>query len=210
MRAALLAAGLTALNIFASAAAAECTRTMPARAETTLIPDRAIDQNLLDAAVRQEVNFHRCRAGLRGLKAAGKRVEKMAEGHATWMASTQMLSHRSTLPGRVSLRDRFARSGVSYQSGAENLGMVHRYQIDNRRFKILDASTCKFADSQGNALGPHSYGSLAREIVQLWMESPKHRENVLHRDLREVATAAVADGRSGYCGRLWVAQNFVG
>lgn len=197
--------------LFVSASFAEaCTRSVPARAAEIVVPTKRINQDLFNDAVRAEVNYHRCRAGLRPVGDAGSGVVGVARGHSNWMASRQVLSHRSTVPGKASLSQRFKSSGVSYRTGSENIGMVHRYRIDNRRFKIVDGGSCKFATNSGQPLPPHSYATLARHIVQLWMDSPGHRKNILDRKASRTAVAVAFDPRAQYCGRYWVTQNFIG
>ncbi|MDJ1009570.1 MAG: CAP domain-containing protein [Paracoccaceae bacterium] len=199
------------MALFATATIAEaCTRNIPARAAEIVVPTKRINQGLFDAAVRAEVNYHRCRAGLRPVGDAGSGVAGVARGHSNWMASRQVLSHRSTIPGKASLSQRIKSTGVQYRTGSENIGMVHRYRIDNRRFKILDSGSCKFATYDGRPLPAHSYASLARHIVQLWMESPGHRKNILDRRATRTAVAVAFDPRAQYCGRYWVTQNFIG
>lgn len=187
-----------------------CTRAISKKAATTIVPATSINQNLLDRAIRNEVNFHRCRAGLRKVGDAGTGLSTQAKKHSQWMARTQQLTHRSTVPGAASLRDRIKKAGVKFRTGSENIGMVHRYQIDNRRFKILDSGSCKFATYEGKALPAHSYASLARHVVGLWMNSPGHRKNILDKRVSKVETAVAFDPNAQYCGRFWVTQNFIG
>lgn len=187
-----------------------CSRAVPAKATQILVPTQRINQSLFDDAVRAEVNFHRCRAGLGAVGDAGNSVAGVAKGHSNWMASRQILSHQSTVPGRSSLSQRIKSTGVSFRTGSENIGMVHRYRIDNRRFRILDSSACKFATYEGKPLPAHSYASLARHIVQLWMESPGHRKNILDSRVSKTAVAVAFDPNAQYCGRYWVTQNFIG
>lgn len=206
-----MTAALVALTMALSAAAAEaCTRSVPAKAERTVVPAERIDQDLLDAAVRAEVNFHRCRAGLPPLGDAGNGMARMAKTHSVWMASEQTLSHRSTIPGKASLSQRVKAAGVKFRTGSENIGMVHRYQIDNLRFRILDSNACKFATYEGKPLPAHSYATLARHSVDLWMNSPGHRKNILDRNVTRISTAVAFDPRAQYCGRFWLTQNFIG
>lgn len=193
--------------IITTLGAAACTASMPAQAERSLVPARAIDQGLLDAAFRAEVNRHRCARGLRALEAARPMVSQ-ASGHAGWMAQASKLSHVSSVRGRSRLMDRLKASGLRFQTASENIGMVPRFQIDGGRFQIEDAGACRFSRN-GQALGAHSYASLARHAVQLWMDSPGHRRNILHPGVHRVATAG-AFQPDGYCGRVWLAQNFVG
>ncbi len=200
-----------AMLIFALPAAADaCTRSVTKTAANTIVPSSRINQKLLNDAVRAEVNYHRCRAGLSALASAGSPLASEARKHSQWMAKRQQLTHRSTVAGRASLKQRIKASGVSFKMGSENIGMVHRYQVDNQRFKIVDSNQCKFSTMQGQPLPAHSYASLARHIVNLWMNSPGHRRNILDRRARMVSTAVAFDPKSQYCGRFWLTQNFIG
>lgn len=200
-----------AVLLFAAPTAADaCTRAVSASAARTIVPAGRINQKMLDDAVRAEVNYHRCRAGLPSVSRAGAGMAKEARLHSRWMAKSQQLTHRSTVPGRATLKQRVKASGASFRTGSENIGMVHRYQIDNRRFKILSSSECKFASYQGQPLPAHSYASLARHAVNLWMNSPGHRKNILDRQVTKVSTAVAFDPKAQYCGRFWLTQNFIG
>ena len=189
-------------------ALAACDAGMPARAERMAVPGSGIDRDLLDAAFRAEVNRHRCIHGREPLRAA-RRMVPLAEGHSAWMAGHGKLSHTSDIRGRRDLTHRLKASRLRFRTGTENIGMVPRYRIDGGRFRILDAEACRFADASGQRLGVHSYASLARHVVQLWMDSPGHRRNVLDPRVERVATAA-APQPSRHCGRLWLTQNFIG
>lgn len=187
-----------------------CARKVSKAAAQTVVPASRINQKLLGDAVRAEVNYHRCRVGLAEVANAGTPLAKEARNHSRWMAKSQQLTHRSTVPGRASLKQRIKASGLPFRTGSENIGMVHRYQIDSRRFKILNASQCKFSTQKGQPLPAHSYASLARQIVDLWMDSPPHRRNILDRQARKVSTAVAFDPNAKYCGRYWLTQNFIG
>lgn len=195
--------------LFALSTAAEaCSRSVSKAAASTIVDPGRINQKLLDDAVREEVNYHRCRAGLGPVASAGSGMAKQARMHSRWMAKSQQLTHRSTVPGAATLKQRVKAAGVSFRTGSENIGMVHRYQIDNRRFKIL--GECKFSTYEGQSLPAHSYASLARHSVDLWMNSPGHRKNILDRRVNKVATAVAFDPNAQYCGRFWLTQNFIG
>lgn len=210
MKTKLLAVAVGAAILMTANVAEACSRSMPAKASQIVVPTKRINQNLFDDAVRAEVNYHRCRAGLRAVGDAGNGVTKVAQGHSSWMASRQILSHKSTVPGRSSLSQRIKSTGVSFRTGSENIGMVHRYQIDNRRFQIVDSASCRFQTREGRPLPAHSYASLARHIVQLWMDSPGHRKNILDGRVSKTAVAVAFDPKAQHCGRYWVTQNFIG
>ncbi len=204
-----VAAGIVIL--FASSVEADaCTRNVSAKSARTVVPSARINQSLLDDAIRAEVNFHRCRAGLKTLTDAGSGLGSQAKKHSSWMAKTQQLTHRSTVSGSATLKQRLKRSGIKFRTGAENIGMVHRYQIDNQRFKIVNSNACQFTKYDGTPLPAHSYASLARHAVNLWMNSPGHRKNILNRKVTKISTAVAFDPNAQYCGRFWLTQNFVG
>lgn len=187
-----------------------CTRQVSKEAARLQVPTTRINQSLLENAIRDEVNFHRCRAGLGVVGDAGNNLANEAHKHSAWMAQTQQLTHRSTVAGAATLQQRVRNAGLRVRSGSENIGMVHRYRIDNKRFKILSSSACQFATFDGKSLPAHSYASLARHIVNLWMESPGHRRNILDRTVNKMSAAVAFDPNAQYCGRFWVTQNFIG
>ncbi|MCG6884938.1 MAG: CAP domain-containing protein [Silicimonas sp.] len=191
-------------------AAEACTRNVSKTAAKTIVPAGRINQKIFDDAVRAEVNYHRCRAGLSSVASAGAPMAKEARGHSRWMARSQQLTHQSTVPGRASLRQRVKAAGISFRTGSENIGMVHRYRIDNKRFKIASTGQCQFLGSNGQLLPAHTYASLARHVVDLWMSSPGHRRNILDNRVSRVSTAVAFDPKAQYCGRYWLTQNFVG
>ncbi|MGI9393881.1 MAG: CAP domain-containing protein [Boseongicola sp.] len=204
-----IAAGI--VFIFASTVDAEaCSRNVSSKAAKTVVPSSRVNQTLLDQAIRTEVNFHRCRAGLRSLADAGNGLANQAKKHSSWMARAQQLTHRSTVAGSATFKQRLKRSGVKFRTGAENIGMVHRYRIDNQRFKIVNSSACQFTTYDGKPLPAHSYASLARHVVNLWMNSPGHRKNILNSKVTKMSSGVAFDPKAQYCGRFWLTQNFVG
>ncbi|MCV2871618.1 CAP domain-containing protein [Defluviimonas sp. WL0050] len=204
---ALLSAAI-ALTLAAGAAEA-CSRNMPKGAETMIKANARIDQGLADKAILAELNYHRCKKGLHELKQATG-LRKVAGTHAKWMARSQQLSHRSTVAGQATAAARLKSSGIRFRAGSENIGYIARYQLDGRRFLIRDRANCGFATNGGQMIPPHSYASMARTIVDLWMGSPKHRRNILDRKVTQVGSAVGFDPRSEYCGRLYVSQSFAG
>ncbi len=187
-----------------------CSRGVSAKAASTLVPSTGINQRLLDDAIRVEVNYHRCRAGLAGVRDAGSSLKKQAMTHSKWMARTKKLSHTNTIAGASTLGERIRKSGIKYRAGSENIVMVHRYQIDNKRFKVVNRQQCTFATRGGKQIPAHSYATLARHAVNLWMGSPGHRKNILDKRVSLMSTAVAPEPNGKYCGRYWLTQNFIG
>lgn len=174
-----------------------------------LVPESRIDHGLLDAAIRAEVNYHRCRAGLGAVAYGGGGLTSIANTHSSWMAKTKKLSHFNTIGGLKSLGERVEASGIGYRTASENIVKVHRYQLDNRRFKTIDRGQCKFA-ANGVLVSRHSYASLARHAVDLWMNSPAHRQNILSPEVNRMVVGIAHAPSRRYCGEYWLTQNFVG
>lgn len=203
--------GLAALlTLIAPDGAFACSRAaLPAAAMQT-IPTRNPDQGLFNRAVLVEVNYHRCKAGLAPLKLATGLI-KVAGNHATWMASNRKLSHRSTIRGQASVQERVLASGLPVRRGSENVGYLPRYQFNlARKIRIKSKSRCEFTTVSGRPIAPHSYASLASEIVRLWMLSSGHRKNVLDRNVNSVGAALGYNPKGNQCGQFFMAQNFAG
>ncbi|WP_457650745.1 CAP domain-containing protein [Profundibacter sp.] len=196
---------LSATFLFTLDAEACSRRTVPG-SDKLIMPERHINETLLDAAVRVEVNYFRCRAGLRPVR-SDSGLRKLANGHSKWMARARNMSHTSTVSGRRTLGDRLKRSGIRWKAAAENIGMVHRFQLEAQRF-YGDSSSCQFTNSSGHKIQPHSYKSLARYIVKLWMGSPGHRHNIMDQRMTKVGTAIALDRKAKYCGTYYITQNF--
>ncbi len=192
-----------------SGAGEACSRKEVSGASQIIDPSRGINQRLLNRAILAEVNYERCRNGLHPLSAE-PRLVGAAEGHSKWMAKARNVTHKSTIAGRRSPRDRIKRTGIKARTGAENIGMVHRYQVDDIRFIIRNAKACHFVTRTGKRIAPHSYSSLARTIVGYWMRSRGHRANILNAKFTRMGTAAAHDRRAEYCGTYYITQNFTG
>jgi len=196
---------LSAIFLFSLDAQA-CSRRTVAGSDKLIMPERRINESLLDAAVRVEVNYYRCRAGLRPVR-SDSGLRKLAKGHSKWMARASNMSHTSTVSGRRTFGDRLKRSGIRWKAAAENIGMVHRFQLETQRF-YGGNSSCQFTNSTGRKIQPHSYKSLARYIVKLWMGSPRHRHNIMDRRMTKVGTAIALDRKAQFCGTYYITQDF--
>ncbi len=190
--------------VFSAQAASACSRPSVAGGTQVIQPGKAINQALLDRAIMVEVNYNRCRAGLRPV-GPNTRLRNIAIHHSKWMARARKLSHT----GNKTSAQRIIGTGIPLTRGGENIGMVHRYRLDNQRFIIKSAAQCRFA-LNGRIVPPHSYRSLARSIVDFWMASPGHRANILNRRVTQLGSGAALDARAEFCGKIYVTQDFAG
>lgn len=167
-----------------------------------------IDQDLLDRAILAEANFHRCQNDLQNLKPLSV-LRDPAKDHSDWMAKRQKLSHKSTVRGRRTLRDRVGSTGLATRAAAENLALLPLFDL-TPRFRIVDSKGCLFTSPDGTRLTPHSYESFAEKVVAMWMDSPGHRRNLLSRSTSHMAAAASVRSERKSCGTVYVTQLFVG
>ena len=185
-----------------------CGPGMPAAAAAVLPQSGALpDAALMDRAILAEVNARRCRAGLAPLTAAPG-LRAVAQGHAHWMARSRQVSHHGGPRGQENLPRRLEAAGKGGRGGAENLAMLHLYQIDGRPIFVRNQAGCVFTDTAGRQVGRHSVASLAGQVVTNWMASPGHRANLMDPRLRHVGSAvAIAPGGRS-CGQVYVTQVF--
>ena len=117
------------------------------------IYDTIFDYRLLDAAVFFRTNEERIKYNLPEFKFSLE-LEKTALGHSIDMVQNNFYSHESPVKGKTTLSDRLAISGIKGIYASENI-------------------------SDYNDADP-SYWSLANLLVEGWMNSQGHRENILN------------------------------
>lgn len=202
---------LTATIFFLSLTSAQaCNRASIPASAANPVPTARLDQSLFNRAVLSEVNFVRCKAGLQPLTLAGGLI-KVAGNHANWMAERSTLSHKSTIRGQSSVQERVLASGVAARRGSENIGNIPRFQFSGaRKIFVKNINQCDFATPSGRKIKPHSYSSLAVQIVDMWMGSNGHRKNVLDSNARSIGSAVKFDPRATHCGQFFLSQNFAG
>ncbi len=190
------------------ATAAACIRQTISNGGEPIPATGRLNDAALNAAFLVEVNYQRCRAGLRPL-ATDNQILSAAKKHAQWMSRARKMSHQSTAPGQRTIADRLRRSGVSFRIGAENIAQVPLFQFQSRMFMTRDAQACVFT-IDGQRVPPHTYQSLARYVVDMWMNSPGHRKNILNTRVRRTAATASLNSGTDYCGDMYIAQAFAG
>lgn len=197
-----------AVFLSVNTAQAKCAVQRVAGSEKSISSNK-INQSLLDAAILAEVNFHRCKHGLRKLAPAGG-LRKQASKHSLWMAKSGKLSHKATKGSARTLASRLKSSGQRFRTGAENIGVMRLYNIDGRRFLIRSSGKCVFTTPSGQPLGRHSYRSLAQLAVREWMKSPSHRKNILLRKASHMGSGGGIRPNSRHCGAVFLTQIFLG
>ena len=176
------------------------------QARAPIVFDR-VDVSLLAAAIFHETNHRRINHKLPVLTFDAAAV-RAAEIQAQLMKQTGDVSHEhaknpkyATLTQRltaVGLKPRFAAENIAYTFAVQYHSGDHLYVRQENGQKV-------FSDKpNGPSLAPHSYMSFAKSVVDQWMNSPGHRENLLHREPRFLGVSCrPAKGESGlpmiYC-----------
>lgn len=189
------------------AAQTDCVINDVREAQTTEIFAGRVDQKLFNFAVLHYVNEERCRRGLTQLQTDIKLL-RATNQHSAHMAANGYTSHTSRQVGYRDLQDRLAKANVHYRVAGENVVKSYVFDFD-RRSVSKGPSDCDFKfNSNGRAVERHSYDTLAKDLVDLWMESPTHKSNILYPQYRHAGATAAISVDQGLCGTIYAVQNF--
>ncbi len=144
----------------------------------TINPDN-FDFALLNAAVFYETNRQRVKHGRKPLKHHPK-LEVSAQGHSKDMVALNFYSHTSRVPGKTSVSNRVKKAGLNGEYVGENIYDHYILNFDGKSY--CPPSQCgyfKYAGT-GKIIFTHTYYTLAKKLVDGWMNSPGHRTNILN------------------------------
>lgn len=154
----------------------------------------AIRAELLSAAVWHETNLRRSEKGLPPLKHHPKAVQT-AEIQSQIMKKRGSISHENPgHPKYETLLKRVKSVGLNPGFAAENVATAFglRYESGKAFYKRQEAGRTIFSYTHnGPAIPPHTYGTFARALVESWMNSPGHRDNILHKDAEYLGASCV-------------------
>jgi uncharacterized protein YkwD len=143
-----------------------------------------------------ETNRRRVKEGVSSLWHDAK-VDEAAVLHAKDMAENRYLSHEEPEkpkgPRRRMPIDRVRAVGLKPMLVAENIATQFGIQYKSGK-PVYDLSQWGRKGlsyrPNGDPIPRHTYLSFARTVVDSWMASPAHRENILVRDARYIGSAA--------------------
>lgn len=141
------------------------------------INPRAVDIPFLNALIFFETNRQRVENGLPELKYSVQ-LEKSANGHSADMSNLNFFSHESKVKGKENFSDRIKLEGFDYRYCAENIIFYYMMPLDDILFSPTDEEFV-FVYENGEVIDYYTYIGLAREIVNQWMLSEGHKENIL-------------------------------
>lgn len=154
----------------------------------------AVRPELLSAAVLHETNRRRNEKGLPPVKHHAKGVQA-AEIQSQIMKKRGSISHENpenpkyeTLPKRVKA------VGVNPGFAAENVATAFglRYESGKAFYKREEQGRTVFSFTpDGPPIPAHTYASFAKALVDSWMNSPGHRDNILHKSAEYLGVSCV-------------------
>jgi len=168
------------------AAAASCGGSAPK-------PGPLLDSVALDTAIRAETNARRAAAGLKALKSCEK-CTAAAQGHAADMVRLNFFEHENPDSKRETVSNRMAAVGVvKPKMVGENISMLPGLNHpDGRPYRPPTEPGEPATDLDGNVIPLHTVETLARQVVDDWMDSPPHRENILTPGWLQLGSACVS------------------
>ncbi len=168
-------------------------------ASISLSGRQAIDPAVLARRIHELVNVERVRFGLQPL-AWQPGLAAVATGHSKDMANRDYFSHQS--PDGGTFLTRYSAGGFRCQvpiegnrfaTGGENIAQTHTYA----GFRVAP-------NGQRTPVGWRTVDEIANRVVQGWMDSPGHRDNILRAYWRTEAIGVAIDSQ----GRVFVTENF--
>jgi len=159
-----------------------------------LIEFDRVDQRLLSAAIMHETNRYRVENKLRPLSHMDE-LDQAALMHANDMSAKSYLAHEEK--DNPKLRDpidRIRSTGLKPMLAAENIATTFgiQYQGGRKAFPLRQWGRDGLSYTEdGPAIPRHTYRSFAAALVEQWMKSPHHRENILLPDARYLGSACV-------------------
>jgi uncharacterized protein YkwD len=172
-----------------------------------------VDLNLLSAAIFHETNRQRANQKLSPL-AFDSAARRAANLQAQIMAKTGDVSHENPgHPQYETLSKRLTSVGLAPRFAAENLAYTFAVQYrSGDRVYVREENGHKIFSHKpdGPPLASHTYISFAKSVVDQWMNSPGHRQNLLHREPTFLGVGCrPATGESGlpmiYCCQVFYA-----
>lgn len=148
------------------------------------------DERLLARAIFDETNRVRAQLGLKPFGAEAK-LDAAADTQARIGSVFRPPSHTNPFPLIATPLDRVKFAGLNPEFVAENIAQISIYDVPSGGsiYYLKNDATLRDARN-GQPVRTHSYASFARAIVEAWMNSPGHRENVANPKLRFLGCAA--------------------
>ena len=136
-------------------------------------------------------------------------LEKAAYWQASYCKKIGTLSHYSDEKGMRTVKDRVGHFGLDLRTGGENVIVEFTSNMANRRYYILTDSKGTYRDFGDFEVYWYNERQLAKVLVERWMASPRHRENIL-RDMFNSMGSGISKGTYSNENSYYACQVFSG
>lgn len=157
------------------------------------------DQTLLSAGILHETNRWRAKQSLKPLL-HHPQLDEAAMIHVKDMVARNYLGHDEKGTKTPHPIDRVRAAGLSPMLVAENIGTASGIQYKGgepvfplRQWRREGLSY----KENGPAIPPHTYHTFTEVVVRQWIDSPKHRENIMLPDAKYLGSAALPASSKG-------------
>jgi len=171
-----------------------------------------MNSSLLEKTLIKYTNQARKKHRLENCKALF-RLQKAARAHSQEMASLNYFSHESPTLENRTLKNRIANSGISLINImiGENIGVDYFLKIANVPFykKMRNRKVVYINAKTERVIQNQTYQEFAKTMVDNWMKSIHHRENILNKTFTRIGIG-VAKGMYNNMAAIYVTQHFMG
>ncbi len=127
-------------------------------------------------------------------------IDQIALSHSEWMARANMLSHKDSLGKGAT--ERAIEAGYEYRV---DYGSYYTYGLSENIFQANTHSSYTVLNGVIISRDYFSNESLARHIVDGWVDSPGHRANILNKNAKRTGIGVAIPRVPG---KVWATQNF--
>ena len=183
----------------------------PQKLDQRIYPNR-LNADLLEKAIIFYSNRARTKYGRAGCRLHEK-LRQAARAHSHEMARLNYFAHESPVKKNRLLKNRFTNAGITLTNTmiGENIGVDYFLKIAKIPFhtRIVNGETNYYNAKTGKPIRNQTYREFARSMVDNWMESPHHKENILEKNFTHIGIG-VASGTFNSLKALYVTQLFQG
>ncbi len=176
------------------------------------IDPQRLDAVLLSAALFHETNEQR-RLYSKPRLVHSAQLDRAAQIHADSMVKHDFIAHENPKePELATLQQRVKKAGLSEPGTlAENIATQFgiQYRAGTPVYTVERDGERGFSSSADGPLIPrHSYRSFAAAVLEEWMDSPGHRDNILSDKLESLGTACACKRNEPGIAKLTCVQVF--
>ncbi len=168
-----------------------------------------VDADLMSAAIFHETNKRRAENHLPALRHLAK-LDAAAAMHAKDMAEGGWLEHENPNDTKKRTpRDRVKLAGLDPSFIAENIATEFAIKYESGKPYYPMGNGNASSTPNGPAIPHHTYVSFAKALLDDWMNSPGHRQNILSSEAKSLGTAAYpAKAKDDEIPQFYAAQEF--